>query len=126
MACTLPPLVRKGRALKFAHIATEIVMSELTFACGLCGNTNEPSYVSTSFGESCLFLLSGSKRKVKTLESVCPEIGCATTKSGTGLVPSDALVLALEIIGREVCKFRATSYPYLQQVSKVKSLWPIE
>ena len=59
MACTLPPLVRKGRALKFAHIATEIVMSELTFACGLCGNTNEPSYVSTSFGESCLFLLSG-------------------------------------------------------------------
>ena len=67
----------------------------------LCGNTSEPSYVSASFGESCLFLLSGSKRKVKTLESVCPEIGCATTKSGTGLVPSDALALALEIIGRE-------------------------
>jgi aldehyde dehydrogenase len=85
-------------------------MSELTFACGLCGNTNEPSYVSTSFGESCLFLLSGSKRKVKTLESVCPVFGCATTKCGTGLVPSDALVLALEIIGREVCKFRAISF----------------
>ena len=92
----------------------------------LCGDTNEPSYVSASFGESCLFLLSGSKREVSTLESVCPEIGCATTKSGTGLVPSDALALALEIIGREVCKFRATSYPYPQQVSKVKSLWPIE
>jgi translation elongation factor EF-Ts len=37
---------QKVAGLKFAHIATEIVMSELTFACGLCGNTNEPSYVS--------------------------------------------------------------------------------
>ena len=63
----------------------------------LCGNTSEPSYVSASFGESCLFLLNSSKRKVSTLESVCPEIGLTTVKSGTGLVPSDALALSLEI-----------------------------
>ena len=71
----MPPLVRKGRALKFAHFATEIVMSGFAVARCLCGDTSEPSYVSASFGESCLFLLSGSKRKVCTLESVCPEIG---------------------------------------------------
>ena len=71
----------------------------------LCGNTSEPSYVSASFGESCLFLLSGSKRKVKTLESVCPEIGCATTKSGTGLVPFEALALALENLEERCVNF---------------------
>jgi hypothetical protein len=54
-----------------------------TFACGLCGNTNEPSYVSTSFGESCLFLLSGSKRKVKTLEPSPTGGGLVTQGSPT-------------------------------------------
>ena len=48
---------RKGSGLIFPHFVTE--KSVMRNRCTMCGDTNKLRDVDASFGESCLFLLSG-------------------------------------------------------------------
>ncbi len=56
------PFGAKGKGVKIRALCYGDCSALPLVVRYLCGNTSEPSYVSASFGESCLFLLSGSKR----------------------------------------------------------------
>uniref|UniRef100_A0AAZ3R6Y6 Uncharacterized protein n=1 Tax=Oncorhynchus tshawytscha TaxID=74940 RepID=A0AAZ3R6Y6_ONCTS len=74
-----------------------------------CGNVTDPGEAGGSPGDSSLFFVKGR----------APWNGFAPREG-----PKPWKALPLKIRGRG-CKSRAGPYPYLQQVSKVNSLWHV-